>query len=110
MAYDVALREVKAYLRTKCKYEVNGRKVIASVSEADGYGKIKNEKVMYRNGLKVFIAKDGQPVATGKTISECARKAFIDGQITDSDYVLFTHGYDASKKYQRDKSRRETRR
>ena len=88
-------------IKTRKKFNTEGRKFIASC-DAD-----KHETVFYRNGLRYFIAIDGNPVATGFSATDCAKKAFLDGKIKDETYVLFTRGYNASIEYRKNKNRKE---
>ncbi len=106
MAYRYIERIIKDDMKNRIKYAAMDRKIIQTSVIEDGLGKKQRETIMYRKGARYFISVDGNPVATSLSKIECAKKAFVDGQISDTDYVTFTRGYDASVKYSKDKNRK----
>ena len=85
--------------KKRIKFKRMDRDIISSSVIEDAYGNKTKETIFYRNGARYFISVDGTPVATAFTKQECAKKAFLAGHISDSDYVTFTRGYKASQRY-----------
>ena len=96
---------IKDDLKTRIKFTKMNRDII-NTTVIEEFGKKPKEIIFYRNGARYFISVDGTPVATSLSKIECAKKAFMDGHISDTDYVTFTRGYDASVKYRKDKNRK----
>lgn len=96
---------IKDDLKTRIKFTKMNRDII-NTTVIEEFGKKPKEIIFYRNGARYFISVDGTPVATSLSKIECAKKAFADGHISDTDYVTFTRGYDASVRYSRDKNRK----
>lgn len=92
-------------LKNRIKFTKMNRDII-NTTVIEEFGKKPKEIIFYRNGARYFISVDGTPVATSLSKIECAKKAFMDGHISDTDYVTFTRGYDASVKYRKDKNRK----
>lgn len=85
-------------MQIRTKYARMNREILQRITIGDN-PKDKKETIFYRNGARYFISVDGTPVATAFTKQECAKKAFLAGHISDSDYVTFTRGYKASQRY-----------
>lgn len=105
MAHGWIEQAIKDDLKTRIKFTRMNREII-NTTVIEESGKKTKEIIFYRNGARYFISVDGTPVATSLSKIECAKKAFADGHISDTDYVTFTRGYDASAKYSRDKNRK----
>ena len=106
MAYGWIDRMIKDDLKTRIKFARMNREIIQTSVIEDGSGKKSKETIFYRNGARYFISVDGEPVATAFTKLDCAKKAFLNGHISESDYVSFTRGFAASVRYNRDKERK----
>ncbi len=105
MAYGWIERMIKDEIKTRIKFARMNREVIQTSVIEEGTRK-KRETIFYRNGNRYFISVDGKPVATAFTKLDCAKRAFLNGDITDSDYVSFTKGHAAAVRYDQDKNRK----
>lgn len=93
-------------MQIRTKYARMNREILQRITIGDN-PKDKKETILYRNGARYFISVDGTPVATGVTKIDCAKKAFLNGHISENDYVSFTRGYAASLRYDRNKKKKK---
>lgn len=98
-------RAIKDDLKRRISFARMDREIIQTVDVEGEFGRKAKETIFYRNGLRYFISVNGTPVATALTRNECAKKAFLNGHISDSDYVSFTRGHAASVRYDRSRGR-----
>lgn len=98
---------IKETIEIRKKFGQGDRHFISSVTQ--GEGSKKAEIVFYRKENRYFITANDKPVATALNKADCVKKAFINGDINDETYVLFTRGHKASVEYRKDQIRKEKR-
>lgn len=98
-------KSIRDDLKTRIKFDGMNRDIIQITTE-EVYGRKTKETIFYRNGMRYFISVDGTPVATSFSKMDCAKKAFLNGHISENDYVSFTRGPAASARYSAEKNRK----
>lgn len=99
-------KAIRDDLKTRIKFARMNREIIQTSVIDDVYGRKSKETILYRNGARYFISVDGTPVATSFSKIDCAKKAFLNGHISENDYVSFTRGPAASARYSKNKYRK----
>ena len=92
--------------KQEIRYLAKDRKIILSIKEKQG-NSTKAETILFRSKNTFFIEKNGRIIASGETREACAKNAFLDGYISDSDYITLRAGSDAAHKYGQKKRNNE---